>query len=238
MPLSTVGLLFSCEHAGNDVPKSYSGLFQKSMKLLESHRGYDLGAYPIAKKLADYFKAPLVATKTTRLLIDCNRSLNRPTLFSEITEGLSRKEKKTIIEKYYTPYREKVKMRAAKYIDSDKSVLHLSIHSFTPVLHGIERGADIGLLYDPKRKKEKQFCKILKECLASSNFTVRLNYPYKGASDGLTTTLRKKLGADYLGIEIEVNQKYARNLRPIMKVLLPAIAQAKEIYSDEVTHAG
>ena len=36
---------------------------------------------------------------------------------------------------------------------------------------------------------------------------VRFNYPYKGTSDGLTTTLRKKFGPRYVGIEIEINQK-------------------------------
>jgi hypothetical protein len=37
---------------------------------------------------------------------------------------------------------------------------------------------------------------------------VRFNYPYKGTSDGLTTTLRKKFGPQYVGIEIEINQKF------------------------------
>jgi hypothetical protein len=35
---------------------------------------------------------------------------------------------------------------------------------------------------------------------------VRRNYPYRGAADGLTTSLRRKLNTPrYLGIEIEVN---------------------------------
>ena len=36
---------------------------------------------------------------------------------------------------------------------------------------------------------------------------MRRNYPYRGSSDGLTTTLRGLFAdPDYLGIEIEVNQ--------------------------------
>jgi len=36
-----------------------------------------------------------------------------------------------------------------------------------------------------------------------------MNRPYLGSSDGHTTSLRKEFGGEsYLGIEIEVNQKY------------------------------
>jgi hypothetical protein len=38
---------------------------------------------------------------------------------------------------------------------------------------------------------------------------VRKNYPYKGISDGLTTSLRKQYTQkNYCGIEIEINQKH------------------------------
>jgi hypothetical protein len=36
-----------------------------------------------------------------------------------------------------------------------------------------------------------------------------LNYPYQGTSDGFTTHLRKKFpDSQYVGIELEVNQKH------------------------------
>jgi predicted N-formylglutamate amidohydrolase len=40
----------------------------------------------------------------------------------------------------------------------------------------------------------------------SPAWRVRLNYPYHGASDGLTTSLRRTFGPRYLGVEIELNQ--------------------------------
>ena len=42
-----------------------------------------------------------------------------------------------------------------------------------------------------------------------SQFKIRFNYPYLGKADGLTTYLRKKFPANYTGIELEINQKYA-----------------------------
>ena len=42
-----------------------------------------------------------------------------------------------------------------------------------------------------------------------SFLVIKFNEPYKGTDDGFTTYLRTKFSDDeYLGIEIEVNQKY------------------------------
>ena len=41
------------------------------------------------------------------------------------------------------------------------------------------------------------------------NLVVRFNYPYKGISDGFTKYLRTRFtGKQYIGIELEVNQKF------------------------------
>jgi predicted N-formylglutamate amidohydrolase len=39
---------------------------------------------------------------------------------------------------------------------SKKPVLHLSIHSFTPIWSGVERKVDIGILFDPDNKSEAE----------------------------------------------------------------------------------
>ena len=41
------------------------------------------------------------------------------------------------------------------------------------------------------------------------NLRIRFNYPYLGISDGFTSYLRKKFNQkNYVGIELEVNQKF------------------------------
>lgn len=89
-------------------------------------------------------------------------------------------------------------------------IIHLGIHSFTPELNGKVRNADIGILYDPARPQEHAYANIIKAEIKRlyPAMKVRFNYPYKGTSDGLTTTLRKKFGQRYVGIEIEINQKF------------------------------
>ena len=88
-------------------------------------------------------------------------------------------------------------------------VIHLGIHSFTPILNNVVRNADVGILYDPARPWEAQVAtSIIEEIQARApELRIRRNYPYLGKSDGLTTSLRKKFGPAYVGIEIEINQK-------------------------------
>jgi len=67
--------IITCEHGGNRIPASYRQLFRGQRALLDSHRGYDPGALVMATTLAGTFRAPLVASTTSRLLIDLNRSM-------------------------------------------------------------------------------------------------------------------------------------------------------------------
>jgi predicted N-formylglutamate amidohydrolase len=84
------------------------------------------------------------------------------------------------------------------------------VHSFVPVLRGVKRTADIGLLYDPARRYESAVCTTWKRAFerCDPGLRVRRNYPYLGTADGLTTSLRRRFPADrYVGIELEMNQK-------------------------------
>jgi predicted N-formylglutamate amidohydrolase len=201
----------SCEHGGNRVPPRYRKLFAGEEGLLATHRGQDIGVLPLADELSERLGVPLHAGIVTRLLVDLNRSIGSRTLFSEFTRDLPQAERKRILDRYYHPYREGVTAEVAAHVTVGEQVLHLSVHSFTPEWHGIERRADLGLLYDSRRSHEVDFCAELQQALrqAAPHLRVRRNYPYQGASDSLVTTLRRRFSPDsYLGIEIEVNQKH------------------------------
>jgi predicted N-formylglutamate amidohydrolase len=87
-------------------------------------------------------------------------------------------------------------------------VIHISCHSFTPVLGKVERKMDLGILYDPRRALEKAFADTLRrELCEQTAMRVRCNAPYRGVSDGHVTALRQLFSRDqYVGIELEVNQ--------------------------------
>jgi predicted N-formylglutamate amidohydrolase len=207
------GVVISCEHAGNGVPPAYRALFRGQRRVLQSHRGWDPGALDLARTLSRALDAPLVAAMVSRLLVEPNRSPGHPRLFSEFTRDLSRDEKDHLRRRYYEPHRGAVAAVVHSTIRAHGRVVHVGVHTFTPVLNGRARTTDIGLLYDPQRRNEAAFCDewIALLALLAPELRVRRNYPYRGSSDGLTTTLRAALPARrYLGIELEVNQKWVK----------------------------
>ena len=203
--------LLTCEHGGNRIPAPYKHLFQGQEAVLASHRGLDIGALAVAKMLARRLKTPLIYAETSRLLIDLNRSLGHSQLFSEFSAGLTEAERRRVQERYYHPYREQVAGWIKQHAQRGLQVIHLSLHSFTPVLHGDVRQAELGYLYDPRRLRERQwaeaFQRATKAEAPSHGWRIRRNYPYHGASDGLTTALRQRFSSlAYLGLELEMNQ--------------------------------
>jgi predicted N-formylglutamate amidohydrolase len=204
-------VLITCEHGGNGIPAAYRRYFIGHEAALESHRGYDPGALALARDLARACRAPLVCSTTSRLLVELNRSPGHPRLYSEITRNLPADKKHTLYTRHYLPYREEVEKHIVAALRAGKRVAHVSSHSFTPVLDGEARNADVGLLYDPSRSLESRLCMAWQAGLRETmpGLVVRRNYPYRGTSDGLTTHLRRRFQASqYMGIEIEVNQKH------------------------------
>lgn len=207
--MSPSRLLVTCEHGGNRVPAGYRGLFDDHRALLHSHRGYDRGSLRMAQDLADHFGAPLIFSTTTRLLVDLNRSPGHPRLFSEATRGLPRAVRDRLVENHHRPYRSQVERRIGCEVAAGRRVVHLSSHSFTPVLDGVVRNADVGLLYDPARPGERALARRWQASIRELDpaIRVRLNYPYAGKADGLTTHLRRLFPSrSYVGIELEINQ--------------------------------
>jgi predicted N-formylglutamate amidohydrolase len=174
--------IITCEHGGNRIPAPYRRLFRGQTALLDSHRGYDPGSLVMAKALATAFAAPLVASTVSRLLIDLNRSIGHPQLFSVVTRAAPAQTRAQIVERYYRPYRVQVERLVEQAVSRRQRVIHISSHSFTAQLDGRLRGADVGLLYHPGRPREAEVCARWKETLAAlaPELRVRRNYPYVG----------------------------------------------------------
>ncbi|KAA5821468.1 N-formylglutamate amidohydrolase [Algibacter amylolyticus] len=226
-------LILTCEHGECFIPENFQNYFENAQDVLNTHRGYDLGALDLFTALQPlaYFSK---SSKVSRLLIELNRSLHHAKLFSEFSKNLTKLEKDNVIEHYYSLYRHDVESQIKKLISANDTVLHISVHSFTPILNSTERRCDIGLLFDSRIKKEKVYCTLLKKEISRlyPDFNVRYNYPYLGKADGFTTYLRKQFPKNYIGVEFELNQKFANNNKVpfnIKQVLYNAIEST--IYS-------
>ena len=204
-------LLLSCEHAGYKVPKHYMHqLDAENQALLSTHRGWDRGALVLAKEISKLENAPLFFTEISRLLIDCNRSLNHKNCFGPAFRELSAEVKEQIAADYYHPYRNSLVESIQRLQKQGAKVLHLAFHSFTPELNGRVRNAEFGILYDPCRASELAWANAMMKGLKAQEFPwrVRRNYPYLGKADGFTRYLRSKFSDEiYAGFELEFNQK-------------------------------
>ena len=199
--------MLTCEHASNCLP----AVFKKAVPadVLKTHRAYDIGAAQVFRKLVKFAKPEFSCEgKYSRLFVDLNRTITNKSAFSDFLRN--NESAKTQATAYWNEYRTAIE----KFVKANakKEIVHLGIHSFTPVLNGKVRNADIGILYDPSRPQERAYANVIKAEIKRLHpeMKVRFNYPYKGTSDGLTTTLRKKFGPRYAGLEIEINQKFFR----------------------------
>lgn len=235
-------IVVTCEHASNAVP---GALGKQALgvggSVLRSHVAWDPGAREIASILAHRLGAAQFMGRQTRLVVDLNRSRGSKGLIPRESFGvkipgnarLSRKEREARIEKYWQPYRDTVEAAVKRAIERGGECLHLSVHSFVPTLDGEVRTAEVGLLYDPKRAKERKFAERVRDYLEQAIVGTRMNYPYKGTADGFTTHLRRELPKSrYVGIELELNQTILETNRQrwrIGTVLADAVASAIEL---------
>lgn len=226
-------VLVSCEHGGNRVPAAYAPLFADAADVLATHRGYDLGALEVARAFGRRLGVEVFAGTTTRLVVDLNRSPGNRNVFSTYTRSLAAEQRAAALAAHYWPYRNAVEDSVAQALAAGETVLHVSAHSFTPVLRGEVRNCDVGFLYDPRIAGEVRFIEAWHAALAAAapKLTLRRNYPYRGASDSLVTHLRRHYaGRGYVGMELELNQKHVGRAgwRALVAVLGATLVTAVE----------
>jgi predicted N-formylglutamate amidohydrolase len=241
--MKKTAILLTCEHGGNEIPPEYETFFEGHHEIVRSHRGWDPGALELTLSLAELLDSPVYYSEISRLLVELNRSEHHPALFSSFIKKLPPKDRDSIKDTYYHPFRNRVVKHISQAVQTGCYVIHLSVHSFSAELNGIERNADIGLLYDPARHNERKLAVMIAESLKESGteLRVRMNYPYRGKSDGHITSLRKKFGsAEYAGIELEVNQKLLVPALPTLPVLpvLPGTAELHKLHDEAIEENG
>lgn len=145
--------LLTCEHGGNEIPQQYRRFLkqQQTFKFAPWVRSRSPDLFLQLKKAANFSHYSTVS----RLLVELNRSPRHPQLFSEITRRLPSAKKEEILSSFYFPYRNLIEAKIEEWIQEGEEVIHLSIHTFTPVLNGITRNADIGFYMIPHVRPKK-----------------------------------------------------------------------------------
>ena len=188
----------------------------------------------LARLMARRLEQPLLVTHWCRLLVEANRSPTNPRIWSSYTKPLPSAARAQILARYWRPHRQEVERAVATALARGERIVHVAVHSFTPVMDGVARNADIGLLFDSRRRHESAFARRWAASLREhdSALRVRYNYPYLGLADGLSTALRRiHPPSRYLGFELEVNQ--ARSLAPDWRQLGGVLAASLSEILDE-----
>lgn len=132
-------LLLVCEHAGNAIPEALGDL-GVTADIVDSHRGLDIGAEPLARALSDRLDAPLVLQRYSRLVIDGNRPPDGPHAVPAISdrvvipanENLSAENQAARANAIFRPFDAAVSAGFERH----PRRLTLSVHSFTDRLEG------------------------------------------------------------------------------------------------------
>ncbi len=185
-----VGVLVLCDHAGNAFPEGYGTLGLPSSEL-ERHIAYDIGAAGVARTISERLGAPAILTRYSRLLIDCNRGLDDPTLFMRLSDGavvngnrhLTAAERARRIRDYYDPYHGAIGRLIDQSLAADIAPALLSIHSFTDTWKGCPRPWHAAVLWDGDPRLAKPLLSALN---AEEGLVVGDNEPYSGRLEGDT----------------------------------------------------
>jgi predicted N-formylglutamate amidohydrolase len=207
------GFVVSCEHASNAVPEGIE--LGVGPDVLDSHTAWDPGAAEIARLVADGLGTTAFLGTATRLYVDLNRSEQGPAVIPIVAFGVAIPGNATLDVAdrearlaHHRAYRNAVTEAVRQTLDQHGRCVHLSIHSFTPELHGAVRDFDCGVLYDPDSPADRVAADALFDALTAAGFATRRNEPYGGTGDGFTTTLRNTFGRDrYAGIEVETSHR-------------------------------
>ncbi|NOX39780.1 MAG: N-formylglutamate amidohydrolase [Alphaproteobacteria bacterium] len=186
-------MVLVCEHASNRIPRSLQDLGLGEVAR-NSHVAWDPGALALAKLLSAAFDAPLVASRISRLVYDCNRPPEARDAMPAKSEqfdipgnhAISQSEHQARVVEVYDKFSAALTGVIARKSAQGKTPVLVTIHSFTPVYYGQHRAVEIGVLHDVD---DGLATRILGAAGSLHPLKIERNQPY-GPKDGVTHTLQ------------------------------------------------
>lgn len=197
-PDARVGVIFLCDHATNHVPAAYDSL-GLAAEHFDDHIAYDIGAEAVTRKMCKMMGAPAVLGPVSRLLIDCNRGPDHPTLVPPESDGvivpanrdLTEAQIKARMDTYYHPFHEACDTLVAEHLADGIIPLLVAVHSFTPTMNGEDRVWHVGFLWNEDPRLAQAMIGLLER---ETDLVIGDNLPYSGKD--LYYTMQRH-GADH-----------------------------------------
>ena len=183
-PAGRAPLLLLCDHAGRRIPAWLGDLGLPALEL-ERHIAFDIGAADVTRRLARLLDAPAVLAHVSRLVVDPNRLPGDPSSIPALSDGtlipgnqgLSPDEIRRRLAYAFVPYHRAVARQIAGLRRRHGIPAIVSIHSFTPLMGGVERAWDIAVLWDQDLRLAAP---VLAELRRDPALAVGDNEPYSG----------------------------------------------------------
>ncbi|MEQ8778103.1 MAG: N-formylglutamate amidohydrolase [Roseibium album] len=187
--------VFVCDHASNYFPPPYDHCLGVTEAEKSAHISWDPGALGVARGLSVQLDSPLIRTRISRLIIDCNREEDRADLIPSLSEtieiegnrNLSDDEKSFRLDLVHRPFHASIDGVIEKRMERGLPTAVVSIHSFTPVYKGQSRPWEIGLISDRDRSLADP---VIADLNGLGTYSVGDNEPY-APSDGVYYTIRR-----------------------------------------------
>ncbi len=228
-------VLFVCEHASCNFPEVFGDL-GLTEEVKQSHVAWDPGALTLTRTLAKRFDGTLVAGGVSRLLYDCNRPPEAKDAVpsrSEIFDipgnaNLTEEARSARVDQIYRPFKDAVEQVIG--LVAPKALV--TVHSFTPIYHGVSRAVEIGVLHD----RDSRLADRMLDAMHGGPFVTLRNEPY-GPDDGVTHSLKTYALPDKIpNVMLEVRNDLladAGTAAQVAEVLQAAIAKAMDDLATE-----
>jgi predicted N-formylglutamate amidohydrolase len=203
-------IVLLCEHASRDIPSAYAGLGLGSNDLAR-HIAWDIGALGLSVHLSSMLDAPLAHATYSRLLLDLNRTPEAHDSIVVESEGtkvpgniaMDPEQRELRRQRIYEPFHAEVDALLDHRVSTGLSTAVVSIHSFTPRYHGVDRPWHVGVIARQDRRLAEGLLQALR---AETGLCVGDNEPY-GPQDGVYHSLsRHGEQRGLAGAMIEVRQ--------------------------------
>ena len=233
-PQSTKPLILVCDHASRKIPACLGDMGLDPLTR-RCHLAWDIGAGNLTRELAARLGATAVLGGYSRLVLDCNRELTDLSAFLEFGDGvaipgnvgISDAEKAARAQALFWPYHHAIENEVRRLATTGKKPLMLAIHSFTPVLDGVSRRWQIGVLWDV----DSRVSSMLLSRLRQAGYEVGDNQPYSGRAPQDFTIDHHAEGGGLPHAELEIRQDQilqASGVRKVAEVLAPVITEVME----------
>ncbi len=183
-PDGAAPLLLVCDHASRRFPPHLGTLGVAEPDTFE-HIAWDIGAADLTRGLAAALDAPAVLCGWSRLVVDCNRRLDHPSAFPEVSDriavpgnvSMTGEDRQWRVAAIHTPYHAEIDRRLDAMVARGVKPALVAIHSFTPLLGEIARPWHVGILWDRDDRLPRP---VLASLRAVEGLHVGDNEPYSG----------------------------------------------------------